>query len=147
MPSSYSWRLCAVHAWGKKHLWQRSDKCDNYIQWCSVVKTWCSVVKTMYSWLIIRCVVGEQIQKNVVVSVLWSCQVWDIVQQQLRAGSIVQLFSERRSIYMSLCLYGYVDMGGCVCIVVFYCQMVLVGWLEFKSLRHLVISAPSQIGT
>ena len=48
---------------------------------------------------------------------------------------------------MSLSLYGYVDMGGCVCIVVFYCQMVLVGWLEFKSLRHLVISAPSQIGT
>jgi hypothetical protein len=35
-------------------LYRRSDECDNYIQWCSVVRT-------MYSWLIIRCVVGEQI--------------------------------------------------------------------------------------
>jgi hypothetical protein len=75
----------------------------------------------MYSWLITRCVVWEQI----VVSVLWSCQVWDIVQQQLGAGSTVQWFSDRRSIYMSLSLYGYVYMSGCVCIVVFYCLMVL----------------------
>jgi hypothetical protein len=96
-----------------------SNKYDNYIQWCSVVKT-------MYSWLIISCVVGEQI----VVSVLWSCQVWDIVQHKLGAGSTVQWFSDRRSIYMSLSLYGYVYMCGCVCIVVFYCQMVLVGWLD-----------------
>jgi hypothetical protein len=68
--------------------WISSNKSDNYIQWCCVVKT-------MYSWLIIRCVVGEQI----VVSVLWSCQVWDIVQQKLGAGSTVQWFSDRRSIY------------------------------------------------
>ena len=105
--------------------------CDSYIRWCSVVKT-------MYSWLIIRCVVGEQI----VVSVLWRCQVWDIVQQQLRAGSTVQWFSDRRSISVSsvsaiwlppssywtwrlcnfdfcasLSLYGYVYTSGCVCIV------------------------------
>jgi hypothetical protein len=31
---------------------------------------------------------------------------------------------------MSLSLYGYVYMSGCVCIVVFYCLMVLVGWLD-----------------
>ena len=116
-PSSYL-RLCAVHAWGKK-LMITSNKGDNYIQWCSVVKT-------MYSWLIIRCVVGE----HIVVFVLWSCQVWDIVQQQLGAGSTVQWFSDRRSIYMSLSLYGCVYMSGCVCIVVFYCQMVLVGWMD-----------------
>jgi hypothetical protein len=66
-----------------------------------------SVVKTMYSWLIIRCVV-----EHIVVSVLWSCQVWDIVQQQLGAGSTVQWFLDRRSIYMSLILYGYVYMSG-----------------------------------
>jgi hypothetical protein len=46
----------------------------------------------MYSWLIIRCVVGEQI----VVSVLWSCQVWDIVQQQLGAGYTVQWMNIRK---------------------------------------------------
>jgi hypothetical protein len=33
-------------------------------------------------------------------------------------------------VFMSLSLYGYVYMSGCVCIVVFYCQMVLVGWLD-----------------
>jgi hypothetical protein len=57
----------------------------------------------------------------------------DIVQQKLGAGSIVQWFSDRRSIYMSLSLYGYVYMSGCVCIVVFYCQMVLVGWSKWSN--------------
>jgi hypothetical protein len=69
----------------------------------------------MYSWLIIRCVVGEEI----VVSVLWSCQVWVIVQQQLGGGSTVQWFSDR-SIYESklvwICLYEWL----CV-----YCRVLL----------------------
>jgi hypothetical protein len=38
------------------------------------------------------------------------------------------VFGEKKYLYESklvwICLYG------CVCIVVFYCQMVLVGWLD-----------------
>jgi hypothetical protein len=43
-----------------------------------------------------------------------------IVQQQLGAGFTVQWFSGSRSSDMSLSLYGYVYMSGCVCIIVFY---------------------------
>ena len=58
--------------------------------------------------------------------------MWDIVQQQLGAGSTVQWFLDRRSIYMSklvwICLYEWL----CV-----YCHVLLSdGTIELNNINN-----------